>query len=80
MASGVPCVISNIPVLVETTGGNALTSSPSSPKDWMHVIETLEDTEIYKSQIDKGLRWVEPLRGITGWQKHLSDLESLLFD
>jgi glycosyltransferase involved in cell wall biosynthesis len=79
MACGIPCVTSNIPVLAETTGGNALTASLADRNAWVHAFDALENNDLYTSQVKKGLRWVESLRGPQGWHKHISDLEELLF-
>jgi glycosyltransferase involved in cell wall biosynthesis len=78
MASGVPAVVSNIPVLVETTGGNALKADPHDHREWLQALEALEKKEIYQSQIEKGLKWVQPLQGRRGWEDHISDLEELI--
>ena len=78
MACGVPAVVSNIPVLLETTGGNALLAHPGDPKGWMQAFEALENKNIYQNQSVKGLKWVEPLRGRKGWGKHISDIEELI--
>jgi glycosyltransferase involved in cell wall biosynthesis len=78
MACGIPAVVSNIPVLIETTGGNALIADPEDPQTWLGVFNTLEDNNYYKSQVENGLRWAEPLRGRKGWQKHVSDIEGLI--
>jgi len=78
MACGVPAIISNIPVLKETTGCNVLIANLNNPKEWKDAIEALENKDIYNNQIKKGLKWVEPLRGRKGWQKHIEDVEELL--
>lgn len=78
MACGTPAVISDIPVLIETTGGNAITADPHDPKAWITAFEALEQNSVYQSQVDKGLKWVEPIRGNKGWVKHVSDIEALL--
>ena len=78
MACGVPAVVSNIPVLVETTGKDALIAEPDDPKGWLEAFNVLEDNAYYKDQVEKGLRWVEPLEGRKGWQKHISDIEELI--
>jgi len=78
MTCGVPAVISNIPVLKETTGCNALIADPNYPKEWKEAIEALENKDIYENQIEKGLKWGEPLQGRKGWQKHVGDVEELL--
>jgi len=78
MACGVPVVVSKIPVLIETTGGNALVADPRDPETWINAFEYLKNTEIYKKQVEIGLRWTESLRGPQGWQGHISDIEELL--
>lgn len=78
MACGVPAVVSNIPVLVETTGGNAIIADPKNSNDWVMAFEALEDRAVYLKQVGEGLKWVEPLRGRKGWEKHISDIEELI--
>lgn len=78
MASGVPAIVSDIPVLIETTGGCAVTADPYDSKTWTEAIHTLENKSIYQKQVMKGLEWVEPLLGRNGWQKHVSDIEEML--
>jgi len=38
MACGIPAVISNIPVLLETTGSIALYADPHDPKSWLDYL------------------------------------------
>jgi hypothetical protein len=78
MASGKPAVISNIPVLIETTGGHSLSADPRDSKMWIKAFQALEEKDFYQAQVEKGLKWVAPLRGRRGWRKHISDLEELL--
>jgi glycosyltransferase involved in cell wall biosynthesis len=78
MACGVPVIISKMPVLIETTGGQALYASPDRPNEWLDLLEILEDQSILKSQIEKGIKWSLPLQGNKGWEKHLQDIEELL--
>ena len=78
MACGVPALVSDIPVLRETTGGNALYADPNNPKEWIDVFKSLDDHTTYQSHIEKGLKWIEPLSGTKGWQSHISDLAELL--
>jgi len=78
MVCGIPTVVSNIPVLIETSGGNALFADPNNPKDWTEAINALEDNNRYKEQVKKGLKWVAPLKGRKGWQKHVADIEELI--
>ena len=78
MACGVPAVISNIPVLIETTNGHALNADPCAPREWIEAFEALEEKEIYMSRVEKGLKWVDRFRGRKGWKEHLSDIEELV--
>jgi glycosyltransferase involved in cell wall biosynthesis len=78
MACGVPAVVSDIPVLIETTGNNTLIPDSNDANAWLKAFSTLEDNNYYKNQVAKGLKWVEPLRGRDGWQKHVSDIEEIL--
>ena len=78
MACDVPAVVSDIPVLRETTGCNALEADPGKPEAWIEAFRTLENPAIYRAQVDKGRSWVEPLRGTKGWQGHVSDIKELL--
>jgi len=78
MACGVPAVVSNIQVLVETTGAHALGANPKIPGEWVEKLRRLEKEDIYRSQIENGLKWVEPFRGRKGWEKHVSDIEELI--
>lgn len=78
MACGVPAVVSSIPVLLETTGSVAINSDPHDPKAWIESIGALERNELHNARVEKGLKWVEPLKGAKGWKGHISDIEELL--
>jgi len=78
MACGIPAVVSDIPVLVETTGRNTLTADPKDSKTWLQALYILESVPIYQNQIKKGMKWVEPLLGRKGWQNHVEDIENIL--
>jgi glycosyltransferase involved in cell wall biosynthesis len=78
MACGTPAVVSNIPVLFETTGSIAQYADPGNPRSWTEAFDTLERDGVYEAQVEKGLKWVEPLRGEKGWQGHISDIKELL--
>jgi glycosyltransferase involved in cell wall biosynthesis len=78
MACGIPAVVSRIPVLMETTGGNAIAPDPGDPEQWLDAFNRLEDRALYAGQREKGLAWTEPLRGRRGWQNHLDDVLNLI--
>jgi len=78
MACGVPAIVSHIPVLFETTGSSALYADPHDPRSWLNSLYALESGDVRKGLIEKGFKWVEPLKGSKGWQGHISDIEELL--
>ncbi len=78
MACGVPAVVSNIPVLVETTGNNVLAADPNDPYAWIEAFKSLENKSSYQIQVKKGLKWVKPLRGQAGWKSHITDIKEIL--
>jgi glycosyltransferase involved in cell wall biosynthesis len=78
MACGVPAVVSRIPVLVETTGGNALYADANNSMDWIQAFQKLEKKSFYQGQVEKGLKWVSTLLGNKGWQRHILDIAELL--
>lgn len=80
MACGVPVVASNIPVLSETTGGNALYADPNNPKEWIETLGFLDNDQYYQNQVEKGFKWAKPLLGNKGWKKHITDIRNLLPD
>jgi glycosyltransferase involved in cell wall biosynthesis len=78
MACGRPAVVSSIPVLLETTGGNAMSADTQSPRAWAEALMALEDPSISQDRIAKGLKWVEPLRGRKAWEKYICDVGELI--
>jgi glycosyltransferase involved in cell wall biosynthesis len=78
MACGTPTVVSKIPVLIETTGGNALMADPRDGGSWIAAYRLIENENNYRTQVEKGIRWVANLRGRQGWRHHVSDIEKLL--
>jgi glycosyltransferase involved in cell wall biosynthesis len=78
MACGIPAVVSRIPVLMETTGGMALTADPASPGEWKQAFERLEDPGVYRHLAEEGLRWVTPLRGPQAWEPYIDDVAEVL--
>lgn len=78
MACGVPAVVSNIPVLVETTGSNALFVVPGKPLEWLDAFNALENPVAYDKIKNRALNWVERLRSPYGWKEHITDIQSLL--
>lgn len=78
MACGTPAVVSRIPVLVETTGGAALTADPSTPGEWKQALEKMEDPVVYRHLREEGLRHIERLKGPRAWKPYLDDIEEML--
>ena len=78
MACGVPVVVSDIPVLLETTGGHALAVAPHDPRKWIEAFQLLDNTAIGSDMVEKGLKWVEPFTGTKAWDGHLEDIHSML--
>jgi glycosyltransferase involved in cell wall biosynthesis len=77
MACGVPAVISNIPVLKETTGCNALISNKNDSECWLSAFNSLSKRKYYQGIVEKGLDWVEPLLGTKAWDRHIDDIAQL---
>jgi glycosyltransferase involved in cell wall biosynthesis len=78
MACGIPTIVSHIPILYETTGSVALYSDPHDPRSWQKALSSLENSELYRIQVEKGLKWVTPLMGRKAWAKYVSDICELL--
>jgi glycosyltransferase involved in cell wall biosynthesis len=78
MANGIPAIISDIPVLVETCGKHALRASPLCKTDWIGAIKQLEDRSVFQYQIKKGYQWVEKFKTEQAWEGYLHDIETLL--
>jgi hypothetical protein len=72
------CYISDIPVLKETTGGNAIATEADKPEKWLETLRALENEAFYRDLVERGLRWVESLRGRKAWLSYVSDVEELL--
>jgi len=78
MACGIPAVISEISVLKETTGNNAIAAEAHKPERWLEALRALENDAFYHEQVEGGLHWVEPLKGRKAWHSYVSDVEELL--
>lgn len=78
MSCGIPAVVSRIPVLLETTGGNALQASPFRSVEWLDAFSRLETHDVHSRCVKSGLKWVQGLRGRAGWKGHIADIEGLI--
>jgi len=77
MACGVPAIVSDIPVLHETTGGAAMTCPAGDAAAWRRAMQAMLDENTRKTWVSKGLEWVDHLRATEGWKRHIEDMESL---
>jgi len=78
MACGAPAIVSDIPVLRETTGGAAMTCPADDVAAWRQGMQAMLDENTRKTWSNKGLEWVGHLRAPEGWRRHIEDMESLL--
>ena len=78
MACGTPAVVSNIPVLQETTGGNALAVNPNDSGAWAQALRVIEDETTYRHMKENGLKWVRAFQGVNAWKHQMHDLDLLL--
>ena len=78
MSCGTPSVVSNIEVLVETTGGNALIGGTHDGQSWIEAFKRLENEDVFQKQVEKGRQWIENLKGRSGWRGHVADIEELI--
>ena len=78
MACGVPPIVSDIPVLRETTKDCTLKADPVRSWDWLEAINSLENQGFYQLQINRGLNAVKSFTGISGWSKHICDIKTIL--
>ncbi len=74
-ACGTSAIVSDIPVLRETTGGFASYCPPHDAQAWRNVLTTFEaDTKM----VEQGLTWAKAHQGKRGWAKHIQDIEQLV--
>jgi len=78
MACGAPAIVSDIPVLRETTGGAAMTCPADDVPAWRRAMRAMLDENTRKTWSNKGLEWVGHLRAPEGWRRHIEDMERLL--
>ncbi|MDX8388398.1 MAG: glycosyltransferase family 1 protein [Ghiorsea sp.] len=72
-----PAIVSDIAVLKESTGGQAIYCSPFKVSAWKEEMSALS---VEKSRA-LGLRlktWIAPRKGLSGWREHLTDIERLV--
>jgi hypothetical protein len=78
MACGIPAVVSDIPVLVETTGNQAFKANPLNSKAWLDALGALENASLYRDAANKGLKWAQQFQGSLAWQGYVTDIEDLI--
>jgi len=75
MACGTPAIVSDIPVLRETTGGFATFCSALDVAAWR---DTLTAFTMNEQQRNFALLWAKQHQGEQGWAAHITDIENLL--
>ncbi|MDX8381757.1 MAG: glycosyltransferase family 1 protein [Ghiorsea sp.] len=75
MACGAPAIVSDIPVLRETTGGFATFCPALDVSAWR---DTLTSFTVDAQQRDNALLWTKQHQGEQGWAVHINDIEKLL--
>jgi len=78
MACGTPAIVSDIPVLRETTGGAAMTCPADDVAAWRRALQAMLDDSTRKTWSSKGLEWADHLHAPEGWQRHIEDMERLV--
>jgi glycosyltransferase involved in cell wall biosynthesis len=78
MACGTPAIVSDIPVLRESTGGEAVYCHPHDADMWLRAMLEIQDEEVREGYRLRMLNWVQGRQGEKGWQKHLDDMRSLM--
>ncbi len=75
MACSTPAIVSDIPVLRESTGGFATYCPPHDAQAWRNALVTFETDA---SMIEQGLAWAKAHQGKRGWAEHIHDIEQLV--
>ncbi|HKI60086.1 MAG TPA: glycosyltransferase family 1 protein [Mariprofundaceae bacterium] len=78
MACGTPAIVSDIPVLRESTGGKAIFCSPHDSEAWQRAMLRMQEPAHREAKRQEALAWIPCRQGQTGWQDHLSDMATLM--
>ncbi len=78
MACGTPAVVSDIPVLRETTGDAAMSCPPHDAPAWREAMRAMLDADERARWRELGLAWVAGMRAPEGWRAHIEDMEALM--
>ncbi|MCF7821132.1 MAG: glycosyltransferase family 4 protein [Mariprofundaceae bacterium] len=80
MASGTPAIVSDIPVLRESTGGKAIYCPPHDAAAWRRAMLSMQDPEQRHACRQQVLEWIPCRQGKDGWRDHISDIEVIMGD
>jgi len=78
MACGTPTIVSDIPVLRESTGDMAVFCPPHDATAWQRAMDSMLDVSVRERQSLNVLQWVQCRQGQEGWRKHIEDLEAVI--
>jgi len=78
MACGTPAIVSDIPVLRESTGDKASYCSPHDAEAWQREMLKMQQPEQHETLRQQALLWVRSRQGKRGWREHLNDMASLM--
>lgn len=78
MACGTPAIVSDIPVLRESTGDKAIYCPPHDSAVWQQAMLMMQNPEKREDYRQQALEWIPCRQGREGWQKHLDDMASLM--
>lgn len=78
-ACGTPAIVSDIPVLRETTNGQALYCDPHDVVAWREAMSALVfDVPLRLAKAKQGMAWAAKHQGMVGWKEHLDDMQRLM--
>ncbi|MFC1536433.1 glycosyltransferase family 4 protein [Pseudomonadota bacterium] len=78
MACGTPAIVSDIPVLHESTGDMATYCSPHDTAAWQGAMLSMLDMSVRQRHSQNVLQWVQCRQGLEGWHGHIEDLEAVI--
>ncbi len=78
MACGTPAIVSDIPVLRETTGGFARYCQPGDVASWRQAMSQVAMAHRDRSLGGKVENWIADRQGTHGWQPHIDDMATVM--
>ncbi len=78
MACGTPAIVSDIPVLRETTGGAAMLCPANDALAWRKAMNAMLNGETRRVWREKGMAYVGKLRAPEGWRAHVEDMARVM--